>query len=184
MPCAARLRPLLLITLLAGCAGHPSIVAVDAGTSTPAGPTHDPHLRASVPRPPAVPSPVAVPLDAGTLSRLARSPIILSITGRSRRCEGAALSDLLRATGAAPADAPHGPHLARYVLAQARDGRRVLFALAELDPAAGGRTVDVVHACAGGADVPGGKPLLLVDGRLDDARTLPGLHTLTVVVAP
>ncbi|WP_129135228.1 hypothetical protein [Luteimonas sp. YGD11-2] len=184
MPCAARLRPLLLVPLLAGCAGHPSIATVDADVSPPARTTHDPRLRASVPRAPAVPSPVAVPLDARTLSHAARRPIAIPIAGQTLRCVGVALIDLLRTSGAAPMDALHGPHLARYVLAQARDGRRVLFSLAELAPAGGSRAVAVVDTCDHDLGIPDDALLLLVDGRLDDARTLTGLHTLTVVVAP
>lgn len=106
----------------------------------------------------------------------------MAMAGQALRCDGIALSDLPGASEAAPMGALHGPHLARYVLAQARDGRRVLFSLAELDPSAGGRTIDVIASCD--ANIRADMPLLLVNGRLDDARTLTGLHTLTVVVAP
>ncbi|QCO67171.1 hypothetical protein E5843_04145 [Luteimonas yindakuii] len=183
----ARLSLLLPIVLLAGCAGHLPARNAGAGPAAtfPSCTTaHDPRLRASVPRAPAVPSPVAVPLDAMTLSSVPRRRITARAAERTLHCEGVPLFELLRATGSVPAGPLHGPQLSRYVLAQARDGRRVLFSLAELDPAPGGPAIDVVDRCNG--DVPGlaDAPLLLVDGDLDDARSLSGLHTLTVVVAP
>jgi len=184
---SARLCPLLLAALCA-CAGHgPARMAATnptAATQAPS-PLHDPRLRASPPRPPAVASPVAVPLDAATRARVPRQALTATFDGRRLHCEGVSLHGLLQATGALPAAPLHGPQLLRYVLVAARDGRRVLFSLAELDPAIGDRAAYVVDRCDGHAlDEAQGPLRLLVPADASASRSLPQLHTITVVVAP
>lgn len=187
-----RLLPSLLSLALLGCSGTgpareppPRSAAAAGPAAAPSTPRHDPRLRASPPRPPAVPSPVAVPLDAATLSRLPRSPVQARVRDRTLRCEGVPLVALLRAGGAMPEAPLHGPHLARYVLADGRDGARVVFSLAELDPHTGNRAAWVVDRCDGAAlDADSGPLRLLVP---DDARAVRGvrqLEAITVVVAP
>jgi DMSO/TMAO reductase YedYZ molybdopterin-dependent catalytic subunit len=49
--------------------------------------------------------------------------------------EGVPLGELLKSAGAPIGEKLRGPNMASYVLAEAKDGYRVLFALPELDPA-------------------------------------------------
>lgn len=140
------------------------------------------HARASAPRPPALPSPVAIALDAASLARAPQRVVAARVDGADLRCRGVALFDLLRNAGAVPPEPLQGPQLARYVLADGSDGERVLFSLAELDPPAGNREVAVVGHCGDGATDAAQQPprLLTPDGRRDVRR----LRAVTVVVAP
>jgi DMSO/TMAO reductase YedYZ molybdopterin-dependent catalytic subunit len=53
---------------------------------------------------------------------------------KTENYEGVLLEDLLHKAGAAQGENLRGPTMATYVLAEAADGYRVLFSLAELDP--------------------------------------------------
>jgi hypothetical protein len=96
-----------------------------------------------------------------------------------------ALPELLARAGAPQGDALRGPALASYVLFEARDGYRVVFSLAELDP--GIRDTD---ACL--AFLKDGAPLgedvgpfrLVVPGDHRGARWVRQLSRATVVVLP
>lgn len=146
---------------------------------------HDPRLRASMPRPPAVPSPVAVGLDAQGLAALDRHAVTARVHDSPLQCEGVALYDALRASDAVPEGALRGPHLARYVLVDARDGYRVVFSLAELDPGTGNRAVYLVDRCDGDALTAEDGPLrLLVPDDVRAARSVRQVEAITVVVAP
>jgi hypothetical protein len=145
----------------------------------------DPRLRASLPERPALPSPVSVPLDGGQLAGLVRRPVTARVHDVLLQCEGVSLIDLLRASQAVPEGRLDSPHLARYVLADARDGYRVLFSLAELDPGTGNRAAYVVDRCGG--DILGddeGPLRLLVPDDASGARSVRQLDAITVVVAP
>jgi hypothetical protein len=146
---------------------------------------HDPRLRASPPLAPTLPSPVVVPLDAAALAKLPRETVAATAHDKPLQCEGIALLALLRASGAMPVEPLRGPQLARYVLVDARDGYRAIYALAELDPTLGNRRVYLVDRC-------GGRPLADDDGPLrlvapDEsraARWVRQVQAVTVVVAP
>jgi hypothetical protein len=167
---------LLLVGALGGCASTGA--AEDAAAPAP----HDPGLRASVPF---APSPVAVPFDAAALAGLPRERVPAHPRGQALDCEGVVLTGLLRRAGAMPGSALADEWLTHYVLVQARDGDRVLFALAELDPDAGGRKVYLVDRC-------GGAPLGAQEGPLrliapDDAgpaRWVRQVEAITVIAAP
>lgn len=134
---------------------------------------------------PSAPSPFVVPLDTATLSKLPRENVRASAHGKSLDCEGVALDALLRATGALPAEKLPGPQLARYVLVDARDGYRVLYSLAELDPGTGKRRVLLVDRCGGAALGDEEGPLRLIapdDAR--PARWVRQVKSITVVTAP
>ncbi|TKR30758.1 molybdopterin-binding oxidoreductase [Luteimonas gilva] len=134
---------------------------------------------------PFAPSPFAVPLDAATLAKLPRETVQAAAHGESLDCEGVALDALLRATGALPADKLPGPQLARYVLVGARDGYRVLYSLAELDPGTGKRRALLVDRCNGAALGEEDGPLRLIapeDAR--PARWVRQVKSITVVTAP
>jgi len=145
----------------------------------------DPALRASQPEPPGIASPVPVSLDDATLAALPRESVSARVHEATLHCEGVPLVALLRASGAIPEGRLGSPHLARYVLADARDGYRVLFSLAELDPGTGNRAAYVVDRCDGKALGDDTGPLrLLVPDDVRPARGVRQLDAITVVVAP
>lgn len=74
-------------------------------------------------------------LDTDALSKLPRTSVSASAHGVEGHWQGVALIEILRAAGAPVDDALRGKNLARYVRVTAADGYRVVFALAELDPA-------------------------------------------------
>lgn len=149
------------------------------------GHAQDPNLRASRPEAPAIPSPITVPLDAATLAGLPRQAVEARVHQTELRCEGVPLIALLRASGAIPDGALRSAQLARYVRVDARDGYRVLFSLAELDPGTGNRAAFVVDRCDGAALGDDDGPLrLLVPDDVRAARSVRQLDAINVVVAP
>ncbi|WP_242111600.1 hypothetical protein [Luteimonas aquatica] len=180
----------LLILALSACASTGQ--AQRAAAPAPAGnhdshpaQAHDPRLHAAPPQAAPIASPVVVPLDAATLASLPREAVNASAHRQALRCEGIALSTLLRATGAMPVEPLRGPQLARYVQADGNDGYRALYALAELDPSLGDRKVFVVDRCDGAPLGAEDGPLRLIapqDAR--PARWVRQLKSLTVIVAP
>ncbi|HUD43485.1 MAG TPA: molybdopterin-dependent oxidoreductase [Dokdonella sp.] len=111
------------------------------GTSAPAQDTHDRHAHAG----PAaetdavvkIGGEVAKPLtlDAALLARLPRSKVKAAAHGVEGEWEGVSLIEMLRAAGAPVGAALRGQDLQLYVRVSAADGYRVVYALAELDPA-------------------------------------------------
>jgi DMSO/TMAO reductase YedYZ molybdopterin-dependent catalytic subunit len=61
---------------------------------------------------------------------------------KSEKYEGVALQEILRKAGVPQGDALRGPAMATYVLAEAADGYRVVFSLAELDAGIVADTMD------------------------------------------
>jgi DMSO/TMAO reductase YedYZ molybdopterin-dependent catalytic subunit len=70
--------------------------------------------------------------------------------------EGVPLAELLKSAGAPIGEKLRGANMASYVLAEAKDGYRVVFALAELDPAFTDSKVLVAFA-ANGKPLPDGQ---------------------------
>ena len=168
------------------------VLAAALSACASAGARHAP-LPAPVPDAPArghasepiAPSPLAVPLDPATLSALPRQRVRASAHGTALDCEGVALAALLRRAGAMPDGKLPGALLSRYVLVQARDGYRVLFALAELDPATGGREAYVVDRCNGSPlDTNDGPLRLIAPGDRRPARWVRQVEAITVIAAP
>lgn len=175
----AALRP-LLVMVLGACL--PACASTFQPHPAPSG-THGGHQgRASEP---VAASPLAVPLDAAALSVLPRERVQAQAHGKALDCEGIALATLLRSAHAVPADKLSGALLSRYVLVDARDGYRVLYSLAELDPGTGNRKVYLVDRC-------GGKPLddeqgplrLVAPEDVRPARWVRQVKAITVVAAP
>lgn len=130
--------------------------------------------------PAAIPARVEVPLAAGHWRSLPREAVHASAHGQSLDCSGVALLAVLRQAGAMPEDALRGAHLARRVEISARDGYRVTFSLAELDPTLGNRRVMLVDQCGGKAlDADSGPLRLIVP---DDARPARGIRQIEQIV--
>lgn len=141
-----------------------------------------PPLRASLPR---SASPVVVPLDATALSTLPRETVAATTNGQAVTCNGIPLAALLRAAGAMSASPLRDDQLDRYVQVDARDGRRALFSLAELDASLGANPVFVVDRCDGAPLTAADGPLRLLAPREPRAaRSLRQVRAITVVAAP
>lgn len=177
--------PALLALALSACTSTGAVKPPPSASATPPAPqaTHDPRLRAAAP--PALASPRVVPLDAVTRAALPHEAVTASAHGQVLSCEGVPLPALLRAAGALPVDRLRATELAQYVLVQARDGYRVLYSLAELDPDIGQRRVLLVDRCNGRPLANEDGPLQLI--ALDDAspaRWVRQVESITVVAAP
>jgi len=91
-------------------------------------------------------------LTLGDIRRLPRTGVTLAAEGRDEKYEGVIVGEILERAGAPLGRDLSGAALATYVVASARDGYRVVFSLAELDPAL--TTNDIIVA-----DTVDGRPL-------------------------
>jgi Oxidoreductase molybdopterin binding domain len=105
--------------------------------------------------------------------------------GKDHGFEGVALAELLHRAGLPQGEDVRGPVLTRYILVTAHDGYRVLFSLAELDPA-----FSDSHALL--ADRMDGQPLNSRDGPLRivlpsekrEARWIRMVERIEILAAP
>jgi len=108
-----------------------------------------------------------------------------TVHGHAIECEGVSLAALLQAAKAMPAEPLRGAQLARVVEVTARDGYRVAFALAELDPSLGNRTVVLADRCDGAPLSAGDGPWrLVVPGESRPARWIRQVDSIHVDDAP
>jgi DMSO/TMAO reductase YedYZ molybdopterin-dependent catalytic subunit len=127
-----------------------------------------------------IPQPLT--LTKADLAKMPRTTVTLSDQGTDTVYEGVLLYDVLKRAGAPLDKQLMGKALATYVLAEARDGYQVVYALAEIDPAFTDNQILV-------ADTANGKPLFQYQGpfRLvlphekKGARSIRMLEKLTVV---
>lgn len=159
-----------------------------AGFAQEAGrdPARTPHQHASSPAGTPLPSPLSVPVDPAILATLPReSMIVARAQGKPLRCEGFSLAALLARAGVFDGEPLGDERLASYVLVAAQEGRRVLYSLAELAPAAGNDPVFLVDRCDGQPLDAGHGPLQLVaPHEARNARWLRKVKSITVVAAP
>ncbi len=142
---------------------------------------HGSHGRASEPT---APSPLSIPLDAGTRAGLPRIAVSAKAHGKTVSCEGVGISDLLRMSGGLPAEL-QGAALASYVLVTSRDGYRVLYSLAELDPSPSNHRVVLADQCDGQPLSEEQGPLwLIAPEESQPVRWVRGVKSITVVAAP
>jgi DMSO/TMAO reductase YedYZ molybdopterin-dependent catalytic subunit len=105
--------------------------------------------------------------------------------GSAATYEGVLLAELLKSAGAAMGEKMRGGNMASYVLAEAKDGYRVIFALAELDPGFTDTQVIVAFARNGKPLAEGQGPLRIIapqDKR--PARWIRMLEKIEVVKVP
>lgn len=177
-------RHTLLITTISTLASAfvPTGASVELVSASAAA---SPHQHASTPQPPVLPSPLSIPLDADTLATLPRETVSAVLNDRTLHCEGIPLVSLLRSADALPAQPIAGEALSRYVLVTSRDGDRVVYSLAELDPGLGNHAVFVVDRCDGEPlDDEDGPLRLIAPKEFRDARWVRRVQSITVVVAP
>ena len=110
--------------------------------------------------------------------------VVNSHEKKTEKYEGVAIEEMLRKSGAPQGDALRGPAMATYVLAEAADGYRVVFSLAELDAGIADSEIIV-------ADTMDGAPLgdklgpfrLVAPHEKRPARWVRMLRSITVVRA-
>ena len=131
----------------------------------------------------AVKTPLTV--TAADLARMPRTTVTINEAGTDAHYEGVLLAEILKRAGAPTGAALRGKALASYLLCEAKDGYRVVFALAEFDPDFSDNPIIV-------ADTRDGKPLVDAQGPLrimaprdkKAARGIRMLTKLTVVQLP
>jgi hypothetical protein len=137
---------------------------------------------------------VGVRVEAGETSRDLSAAQLLSLPqdtirarahdGPERAFVGPRLSAVLRLAGA-PVDSLRGRALAQYVLVEARDGYRVVFAAAELNEAFTGRRIILAHSADGQAiPADAGPWQVIVEGELRPARWIRQVTSIRLSAAP
>lgn len=153
--------------------------ADDRATTQPAAPHRHEAPKASAPI-----APVQVKLDEALIARLPQITAQGEAHGHKLSCEGVALHELLRASGAMPTEPLRGPQLARVVVVQARDGYRAAFSLGELDPSLGNRPVVLTRRCDGKAlPADDGPWRLIAPGEARPARWVRQVESIRVIDA-
>lgn len=123
-----------------------------------------------------------VTIDDALLADLPIAQASLTAHGKTQRCEGPLLRELLASMGALRGDAISGSSVARGVLVTARDGYRVLFSLGEIDATLGASNVIVATRCDGKAlDQESGPIRLVVPGEQRAARSVRQVATMELV---
>jgi DMSO/TMAO reductase YedYZ molybdopterin-dependent catalytic subunit len=123
-------------------------------------------------------------LTKADLAKMPRTSVTVKNEGGDEEStyEGVLLYDVLKEAGAPVGKQLMGKALATYVLAEAKDGYQVVYALAEFDPSFNDNKIII-------ADTVGGKPLfayqgpfrLVVPGEKKGARSIRMLEKITVV---
>ena len=123
-------------------------------------------------------------LTKADLAKLPRTSVSVKAEGSDEQTtyEGVLLYDVLKEAGAPLGKQLTGKALATYVLAEARDGYQVVYALPEFDPSFTDKKIII-------ADTINGKPLfqyqgplrLFVPGEKKGARSIRMLEKITVV---
>ncbi len=124
-------------------------------------------------------------ITAADLAKLPRHTTTASAHGVTGEFSGVALADLLHLVGAPSGDSLRGPELADYVLVEARDGYRVVFALAELDAGFTDRVAILADRKDGKAIEEKDGPLqLIIPGEKRPARWVREVSRISLMRAP
>jgi DMSO/TMAO reductase YedYZ molybdopterin-dependent catalytic subunit len=104
--------------------------------------------------------------------------------GKARQYQGVAVAEILGKAGVEFGEAIHQEAAATYLIAEASDGYRVVFALPEFE-AAGDRLILIADRVDGNAIAAASGPLqLIVPGDQGHGRWVRQLKSLTLVLAP
>lgn len=129
--------------------------------------------------------PADIAFDAAARAGLPRIEAAVTAHGATQRCTGVSLAALAARAGLPTGEALRGPALTWAIVAQARDGYRLAFTLAEIDPRLGNKLVVIADRCDGAPLAADDGPLrLAVPGEARAARSLRGLVRLRVVALP
>ena len=120
--------------------------------------------------------------DLGSLPRA--TVLVTEQNGQQSTYEGVRVGDVLKSLGLEFGHALRGPRLADYLLIDAADGYRVVFALPELDPEFSDRVVLLADRC-NGAPIPAkdGPLKIIVSDERRHARWVRSVTHLTVQTA-
>lgn len=157
----------ILVSLM--CLSSPALAQEHAGhaQSAPAAP---------------IPARVEVPLSPPQWKQLPTTAVHASAHGKTLDCQGVALAAVLKQAGAMPQEPLRGAQLARRVEIVARDGYRVTFSLAELDPTLAHRPVVLVDQCQGKPlDDSEGPLRLIAPEETRPARWIRQIQSITVL---
>jgi len=103
-------------------------------------------------------------------------------SGEQQHYEGVRLSDVLTKAGVPLGEKLRGAEMASYVVARASDGYKVVFSLAELDPAMNGNETIIAQTMNGKPlDAKQGPLKIVVPGEKRPARWIRMLQSLEVV---
>ena len=121
-------------------------------------------------------------LTAEDLGKMPRATATLTADGNATTYEGVLLYDLIAKAGWQFGRGMTGKGMASYLIATARDGYQVVFALAEIDPMFAGEKV-IVADKADGAELPGPQQpfRLVVPGDKMHARSIYSVVKIEVV---
>ncbi|OYU14334.1 MAG: molybdopterin-binding oxidoreductase [Alphaproteobacteria bacterium PA4] len=126
-----------------------------------------------------------IPLDAAARAGLPAASATLTAHGTKQTCTGVWLRDLAARAGAPSGEAVRGPALASVVVAEARDGYRVVFSLGEIDAKLGNAPILVADRCNGQPIGDADGPLrLVVPGDARGARSVRQLQALRLAPVP
>ena len=127
------------------------------------------------------------PVKLGPLDFAKLPPAHVSATdhdGKKHEYDGVNLRDLLAQVGVVTGDGLRGKEMADYVVAEASDGYRVVFSMAELDPAFANTQVIVAQRMDGQLLQPREDPMrLVVPGDKRQARWVRMLTSISVMRA-
>ena len=104
----------------------------------------------------------ALALTAGDLARMPRATLTREEDGQTVKYEGVLVRDILQKAGVPLGREMTGKPMASYLLATARDGYQVVFALPEIDPAFMGAEVLAADRRNGVALYPTQRPIQLI----------------------
>jgi len=125
-------------------------------------------------------------LQVSELEKMARTRVeVKDHDGSQATYEGVLVAELLKSAGSPMGEKMRGANMASYALASAKDGYRVIFALAELDPGFSDSKIIVAFARNGKPLAEGQGPLRIIapaDKR--PARWIRMLESIEVVKAP
>jgi len=130
-----------------------------------------------------IPKPLT--LTAAELAKMPHSPATVLEGDNVLTYQGVLLSDILKQAGIPTGDQIKGAELTGIVIAKGKDGKRVAFAYAELDPSIGGAGVIVADQLAGmPIPAPHGPLHLVVSTDRGNARSIDGLQEIQLMHIP
>ena len=123
--------------------------------------------------------------DISALSQLPQHTVTAEAHGKKVTCDGVTLSDLVAKVGAPQGEALRGKALTIYVRVSASDGYRVVYSLAELDPAMRDNVPILTAHCDGAAlDAKDGPFRIVYPGEKRPARWIRQVTSIDLLRAP
>jgi hypothetical protein len=124
-------------------------------------------------------------LDVTALSKLPQHTVNAEAHGNQVTCDGVNLSDILANAGAPLGEALRGKAMTLYVRISGSDGYRVVYSLAELDPAMHDNVPILTSRCNGAAlDAKDGPFRVVYPGEKRPARWIRQVTSIDLLRAP